>query len=251
MTRETAENDARRERLKRGRVLVVGVGGLGSAAALALGEAGVGVVGLVDGDRVELSNLQRQVVHTGDTVGTPKPDSAAAFLRARFPRLEVHLHRHHLDRANLERLFSGYDFVIDATDGAEAKFLINDGAVETGTAFSHAGVLGWLGQTMTVLPGESACYRCLFPVVPDDDDLPTCQTAGVVGSVVGVVGALQGVEAIKFILGQGDLLVNRLLTYDALAARWRAVPIRRDPACPVCAPAAALGTRNDSERRES
>jgi len=250
MRRETAEHGEPSERLARARVLVVGVGGLGSAAALALAEGGIGVVGLIDGDRVELSNLQRQVLHGGDTVGAPKPDSAATFLRARFPRLEVRLHRHHLERGNLEGLFAAYDFVIDATDGAAAKFLINDGAVETGTPFSHAGVLGWLGQTITVLPGESACYRCIFPVIPDDDDLPTCQTAGVLGSVVGVIGALQAVEAIKFVLGEGDLLVDRLLTYDALAARWRAVPIHRDPRCPVCGGLASDGARNVFERRE-
>lgn len=251
MSEQTTLGEAqRRARLLQGRVLVVGVGGLGSPAALALAEAGVGTVGLIDGDTVELSNLQRQVLHSSATLGRPKVDSAADFLRQRFPGLEVHLYRHALDATNLQRLFAGYDFVIDATDGAAAKFLINDGAVAHGTPYSHAGVVGWLGQTMTVIPGESACYRCLFPVIPDEDDLPTCQTAGVIGSVVGVVGALQASEAVKFLLGEGELLVNRLLTYDALACRWRAVPVHRSAKCPVCA-APNESAPIESERRES
>ena len=242
MNRQTTEGTAAgrsgpeaRDRLARGRVLVVGLGGLGSSAALALAEAGVGTLGLVDGDRVEVSNLQRQVVHGVATLGRPKTDSAAEFLRRRFPSLEVRSRPHHLDAANLNGLFAGYDFVVDATDGAAAKFLINDGAVATGVAYSHAGVLGWFGQTMTVLPGATACYRCLFPIVPDDEDLPTCQTAGVIGSVVGALGALQAGEAVRFLLGSGELLVNRLLTWDALTARWRTVPVYRNPRCPVCA----------------
>ena len=224
-----------RRRLARGRVLVVGVGGLGSTAALVLAEAGVGVIGLVDGDRVEVSNLQRQVIHAVPTIGRLKVDSGAAFLRRVNSSVEVRLHPHPLDGDNLADLFAGYDFVIDATDGAAAKFLINDGAVATRTPYSHAGVVGWIGQTTTVLPGESACYRCLFPLLPDEADLPTCQTAGVIGSVVGAIGAVQGSEAIKFLLGEGELLRNRLLTHDGLTGRWRSVPLYRNPRCPVCA----------------
>jgi len=233
-TTEQARVDAREARLARGRVLVVGVGGLGCAAALHLAEAGVGIIGLADGDRVELSNLQRQILHSADTVGRPKVESGADSLRRIRPELELRLHPQFLDEGNAAALFEAYDFVIDATDGAAAKFLLNDTAVATGTPLSHAGVVGWSGQTMTILPGVGACYRCLFPAVPDEDDLPTCQTAGVLGSVVGIVGVVQAVQAVKFLAGDDGLLVDRLLTYDALANRWRAVPLYRNPRCPVC-----------------
>jgi molybdopterin/thiamine biosynthesis adenylyltransferase len=225
----------RRRRLGGGRVAVVGVGGLGCAAALALAEAGVGELGLVDGDRVELSNLQRQVLHSGATLGEPKVDSAAAALRALRRDLRVSVHAHHLAAADAAELFAAYDFVIDATDGMAAKFAINDAAVLCGTPYSHAGVIGWAGQTMTVLPGRSACLRCLFPLLPGEDDSPTCQTAGVIGSVVATIGAIQAAEAVKLLLGEGELLANRLLTYDARTAQWREVPLYRNPRCPWCA----------------
>lgn len=244
-TTETVGEKARAARLARGRVLVAGVGGLGCAAALHLAEVGVGIIGLADGDRVELSNLQRQILHSQATLGASKVESGAAFLRRHVPAVELRLHRHPIDAGNLASIFAEYDFVIDATDGAAAKFLINDGAVATATPFSHAGVVGWSGQTMTVVPRAGACYRCLFPIVPDEDDLPTCQTAGVVGAVVAAIGVLQAEQAVKFLAGEDGLLVNRLLTYDALACRWRAVPLYRNPLCPVCgeqtAPAADLG----------
>jgi molybdopterin/thiamine biosynthesis adenylyltransferase len=224
-----------RQRLAQGRVLVVGVGGLGSAASLVLAEAGVGTIGLVDGDRVELSNLQRQVVHRGGALGQPKAESAAADLRRRCPGLVVRPYPFALVPQNLAGLFAEYDFVIDATDGADAKFLINDGAVATRTPYSHAGVVGWLGQTTTVLPGETACLRCLFPTVPDEDDLPTCQTAGVLGAVVGAIGAVQAGEAVRYLGGMAPELCGRLLTWDALAGRCRAVPLARNPLCPTCA----------------
>lgn len=248
---------AGREQLRRGRVLVVGAGGLGSAAALALAEAGVGTIGLVDGDRVEVSNLQRQILHSVPTLGWGKVDSAAAFLRRVAPRAEIRTYPHHLDAENLPRLFADHDFVIDATDGIAAKFLVNDGAIANGRPYSHAGVVGWVGQTTTVLPGESACARCLFPGGESDDDGPTCQVAGVIGSVVAAIGAVQASEAVKFLLGEGDLLANRLLTYDALACRWRIVPLYPNPRCQVCSarrrgrPAAVPSSiQHELERRE-
>jgi molybdopterin/thiamine biosynthesis adenylyltransferase len=232
-----------RERLRRGRVLIVGAGGLGSAAGLALAEAGVGTIGLVDGDRVEVSNLQRQILHSVATIGRPKVDSAAAFLRRIAPRAEIRTYPHHLDAENLPCLFGDHDFAIDATDGVAAKFLVNDGAVATGTPYSHAGVVGWIGQTTTVLPGESACARCLFPGGESEgDDAPTCQVSGVIGSVVAAIGAVQASEAVKFLLGEGDLLANRLLTNDALACRWRTVPLYPNPRCRVCGARRAHGS---------
>ncbi len=227
---------AGQQRLRDGRVLIVGVGGLGSPAALYLATAGVGTIGLIDPDVVEPSNLQRQIAYVTRDIGSAKVEAAAAAVRARNPEVIVHAYRERLTARCLPELFAEYDFVIDGTDGVEAKFLVNDGAILTGTPYSHAGVLGWVGQTMTVLPERGACYRCLFPAPPGEDDLPTCQTAGILGAVAGVIGLVQASEALKFLLGMGGLLVDRLLTYDGLALTWRLVPITRNRACPLCGP---------------
>ena len=234
-TRGTEPAAATRERLAHGRVLVVGVGALGCPAALHLAAAGVGQLVLIDPDRIELSNLHRQILHRTSGVGTAKVASAAALLRDRFPAVQIEPHAEALGPDNLPELFRTVDFVIDATDGVAAKFLINDGAVRCGRPYSHGGILGFLGQTMTVLPGRSACYRCLFPEPPAPGEIPTCQEAGVVGGIAGVIGALQAAEAIKFLAGEGELLTDRLLTYDALSGRWRRVRLARNPRCPVCA----------------
>lgn len=223
-------------RLGDARVAVVGVGALGCAAALHMAAAGVGTLVLVDPDRVELSNLHRQLLHRTSTVGALKVASAAARLRERFPALRAEPRAEALTPDNLPGIFRTADFVVDATDGVGAKFLINDGAVRCERAFSHAGILGFVGQTMTVLPGRTACYRCLFSAPPPPGDVPTCQEAGVVGAIAGVIGALQAGEAIKYLTGEGELLTDRLLTYDALSSRWRHVRLARNPRCPVCAP---------------
>ena len=214
---------------------MVGVGALGCPAALHLAAAGVGGLQLIDPDRVELSNLHRQILHRTSGIGSLKVDSAAAHLRARYPTLRVETHAVALGPDNLPELFGAADFIIDATDGVAAKFLINDGAVRLRRPFSHAGIIGFLGQTLTVLPGRSACYRCLFPEPPAPGDVPTCQEAGVVGGIAGVIGSLQAAEAIKYLSGEGELLTDRLLTYDALCRRWRRVQIARNPRCPACA----------------
>jgi len=221
--------------LAEARVLIVGVGALGCPAALALAQAGVGTLALIDPDRVELSNLHRQILHHTDAIGMPKVLSAASQLRRRAPGVRVEAQVAALTADTLPELFAGADFIIDATDGVAAKFLINDGAVRGGRPYSHAGVLGFIGQTMTVVPGRSACYRCLFPEPPPPDDVPTCQAAGVVGPIAGVIGALQAAEAIKYLTGEGALLTDALVTYDALHGRWRRVPLGRNPRCPVCA----------------
>jgi molybdopterin/thiamine biosynthesis adenylyltransferase len=222
-------------RLRDGRVLIVGVGALGCPAAVQLADAGVGTLVLVDPDRVELSNLHRQILHTTSGIGTPKVLSAAAALRRRSPDLRVVTHAEALTAHNAAQLFPPADFIIDATDGVAAKFLINDAAVRWQRPFSHAGILGFLGQTMTVLPGRSACYRCLFPEPPPPDEIPTCQEAGVVGPIAGLIGSLQAAEAIKFLTGSGELASDRLITYDALTDRWRRVRLARNPRCPICA----------------
>lgn len=222
-------------RLRRGRVLIVGVGGLGSPAAQYLAAAGVGRIGLMDPDAVELSNLHRQVVYEMENLGRSKVEAAAGAIARSNPEVAVQTYPRALAAAELPAIFAGYDFVIDGTDRAAAKFLINDGAVLTRTPYSHAGAAGWVGQTMTVVPGRSACYRCLFPT-PPDDDAPQCQAAGIVGAVVGAIGLVQATEALKYLLGIGSLLTDRLLTFDALALRWRTVPIPRSRCCPVCGP---------------
>lgn len=253
---ETNQNDlVARQRLADARVLVVGVGALGCPAARHLAGAGIGTLVLLDPDRVELSNLQRQVLHRVSTIGSRKVDSAAAWVRAHFPTVRVEAHDTALTPETLPGWFRDADFVVDATDGASAKFLINDGAVRERRPFSHAGVLGFRGQTMTVLPGRSACYRCLFPEPPPPGEAVSCLDAGVIGGIAGLIGALQAAEAIKYLTGAGELLADRLLTYDALTGRWRHIRLARNPRCPVCAelpvaptdgPFSAAGVRLDA-----
>lgn len=226
------------QRLAAARVVVVGVGALGCPAARVLAASGVGTIVLVDPDRVEISNLHRQPLHTTDAIGELKVASAAAALQREFPGVRLEAHAVRLDAANLPELFTGIDFVLDATDGAAAKFLVNDGAVRLGTPFSHAGILGFLGQTMTVVPGRSACLRCLFPEPPSEAESVSCRDAGVIGPLAGVIGAIQAGEAIKHLTGRGEPLCDRLLTIDARSGAWRRVRLARNPRCPVCAPAA-------------
>jgi molybdopterin/thiamine biosynthesis adenylyltransferase len=218
-----------------GHVLVVGVGALGCPAAWTLATAGIGRLTLVDPDRVELSNLHRQFLHSTATLGVAKVESAAARLRAAFPALRVDARAEAVTEANLPAYFAAADFVIDATDGVAAKFLLNDGAVRCRRPYSHAGVLGLLGQTLTVLPGDSACYRCLFPEAPAPDEVPSCQAAGVIGAIAGLIGALQAGEALAYLDGRRPSLADHLLSYDALSGRWRRIQVARNPRCPLCA----------------
>lgn len=221
-------------KLMAGRVLIVGVGGLGSPAALYLAAAGVGVLGVMDADEVELSNLQRQVIHGTDDIGVPKVESAAARMRALNPEVRVETHACRLTDANAEKIVSEYDFVIDGTDNFTAKFLVADACHFTNTPYSHAGVLRFEGQLMTVKPGETACYRCAFRAPPPAGAVPSCSQAGVLGVVAGVIGTLQASEAMKFILEQGKLLTDQLLVYNALEATFRTVAMRKNPECPLC-----------------
>lgn len=221
--------------LTRATVAVVGMGALGCPAALQLAAAGVGTLILIDPDRVELSNLHRQSLHRTSAIGMLKVESAAARLRERHPAVHIEPRAAALDAAAMPALCSRADFVIDATDGSAAKYLINDGAVRGHRPFSHAGVIGFLGQAMTVLPGRSACLRCVFPEPPAAGELPSCREAGVIGGIAGVVGSLQAAEAITYLLGETALLTDALLTVDALTGRWRRVRVRRDPHCRVCA----------------
>jgi molybdopterin-synthase adenylyltransferase len=223
-----------RERLRRSRVLVVGVGGLGAPAALELAAAGVGTLGLVDFDVVEVSNLPRQLAYRTSDIGRPKVIVAAERLKRSYPGISVRSFPQRLSATNASEIFSQFDFVIDGTDHVASKYLVNDAAVLCDVPFSHAGIVGFQGQTMTVLPRRSACFRCLFPTPPLDGEIPTCQEAGIIGPLAGTFGLLQAMEALKYVLGAGRLLADRLLIYDALGAGWRTVRLSANRRCPLC-----------------
>jgi adenylyltransferase/sulfurtransferase len=226
------------------RVLVVGVGALGCAAADALVHAGVGHLGLVDPDVVERSNLHRQLLHRHADLGRPKIESAAAKLGVRYPAVRLTLARERIDAVNVDRLLAGYDCIVDATDGITSKFVLNDGAVRLGVVLVHAGIVRFQGQVMTVVPRRSACLRCLFEEPLEASDMPSCQEAGVLGSLAGTIGLLQAAEVVRYLSGTGPLLTDRLLTYDALAGRWRQVRLHSNPACAICGPGLAAARHN-------
>jgi adenylyltransferase/sulfurtransferase len=220
--------------------LVVGTGGLGSPAAMILLRAGVGRVGLIDGDAVEASNLHRQLLHRTADVGLPKVLSAQRHLSRIAPGAVVEAHEGRLAPHNAEALFRSYDVILDGSDRFETRFLCNDAAVLTRRPLVHAGVVRLEGQVMTVSPFRGACYRCLFGEPPPSGAIPSCSEAGILGPVAGVIGALQAAEALKILSGSGDALVSRLLVYDAAKQAMREVLIGRDPACPACCRSDAL-----------
>ncbi|HSV26787.1 MAG TPA: HesA/MoeB/ThiF family protein [Sedimentisphaerales bacterium] len=226
--------EAGQKKLRAGRVLIIGAGGLGSPAAFYLAAVGVGRMGIVDSDAVELSNLQRQVIHRTEDIGRSKAVSAQEKVAALNPEVRVDVHQMKVEAGNIAALIDPYDFVIDATDNFTAKFLINDGCVAGGKAFCHAGVIRMGGQMMTVLPGRTACYRCVFGGPPPAEAVPPPSVLGIFGIVPGVIGMLEAMEAAKYLLGTGGLLTDALLTYDAVKAEFRKVPVKRNPGCPAC-----------------
>ena len=230
-------------RLRAARVLVVGAGGLGSPVALYLAAAGVGTLGLVDDDRVELSNLQRQVAHTTARLGQPKVRSAAEAVRAINPDTRVDLHETRLTAANALELIGGYDLVCDGSDNFATRFLVADACVLARRTLVSAAVLRFDGQLGTFRPhldADGPCYRCLHPAPPPPGLVPSCGEAGILGAVTGVMGSLQATEALKELLGIGESLSGRLLIWDGLGARFRTVRLRRDPACALCGPAPSI-----------
>jgi molybdopterin/thiamine biosynthesis adenylyltransferase len=235
------------ERLLESKVLIIGAGGLGAPAALYLAAAGVGTIGIVDADPVDLTNLQRQVIHHTPDIGSDKVESAAAKMRAINPDVTVRTYNHFVRAQNIRPLLREYDFVIDGTDSFAAKFLINDACWFEGKPLSHAGILGFDGQLMTIVPGQSACYRCVFQGPPPANAVPSCSRAGVLGVVAGVIGCLQATEAIKSVLGIGELLTDSLLTYNALTLAFRKIPIRRHPRCPLCGDSPTIRDLVDEE----
>ncbi|MDR2463117.1 MAG: HesA/MoeB/ThiF family protein [Verrucomicrobiales bacterium] len=222
------------EKICDAKVLVIGAGGLGSPVALYLAAAGVGTIGIADGDVVDLSNLQRQVIHTTADVGTPKVESAKNKMLAINPALTVNTHHKMLFADNILGVIQPYDFVIDGTDNFATKFLVNDACVLAGKPFSHGGILRFAGQTMSVKPRQSACYACVFGQPPPPGLVPTCSSAGILGAVAGMLGAIQAAEALKFITGSGAPLYDQLLSFDAKTMNFRKVPLKRNPNCRVC-----------------
>jgi adenylyltransferase/sulfurtransferase len=222
-------------RLRKGRVLVIGVGGLGSPAAFYLTAAGIGTLGLVDSDRVEFSNLQRQILYSTLDVGREKVESAKEKLNRLNPEVEILSYPVRLNEENAPEIFAPYDFIVDGSDNFSTKFLVNDMAVGLGKPFSHAGVVRLLGQTMTVLPRKSACYRCVFQAPPLPGEVLNCEQAGILGAVAGTIGSIQAAEAIKYFVGmEEELLVDRLLTIDGKEMKFRTVQVERNPQCTAC-----------------
>ena len=217
------------------KVLCLGAGGLGSPIALYLAAAGVGTLGIVDDDVVDLSNLQRQVIHTTAGVGTPKVDSAEQAIKDLNPDVNVVKYQTRLDASNIMEIIEGYDVIVDGVDNFPTRYLLNDASVRLQIPVVSAAILGFEGQLSVFAPYDGPCYRCLFPVPPPAELAPSCGANGVLGVLPGTMGLLQATEVIKLILGEGDPLIGRLLMYDALAATVTEVRVRRDPECPICA----------------
>src|SRR2546423_7767288 len=228
--------DAGQQKLLDSKVLLIGSGGLGSPAAYYLASAGVGTLGIVDSDVVDLTNLQRQILHTTDRIGESKVSSAKRTLEALNPDVKTVPYEERLSAANIDRIIDGYDVVIDGADNFPARYLLNDASVKHRVPVVHGSIFRFEGQVTVFKPFEGPCYRCLFPEAPPAELAPSCAEAGVLGVLPGIVGSIQAMEAIKLILGLGDPLVGRLLAYNAMEESFRTFKVPRDPACPACGP---------------
>ncbi|HET9739936.1 MAG TPA: molybdopterin-synthase adenylyltransferase MoeB [Solirubrobacteraceae bacterium] len=221
-------------RLLDAKVLLLGAGGLGSPTALYLAAAGVGTLGVVDDDDVDLSNLQRQVIHTTDRIGVPKVDSAEQSITAINPDVDVVKYKTRLDASNIMEIIEGYDVIVDGVDNFPTRYLLNDATVRLGIPVVSASILGFDGQLSVFKPHDGPCYRCLYPVPPPAELAPSCGANGVLGVLPGTMGLLQATEVVKLITGAGEPLVGRLLLYEALGATFTELKVRRDPECPIC-----------------
>ena len=239
------------KKLLNAKVLIIGAGGLGAPAAMYLAAAGVGTIGIADADEVDLSNLQRQIIHATKDLGKPKVQSAKETMNDLNPDVTVNTYHTFVTSGNIREIIRDYDFIIDGTDNFPAKFLINDACVMEKKPFSHAGIIRFKGQLMTYVPGEGPCYRCVFKDPPPKDAVPTCKQAGVVGAMGGVIGSLQAMEAIKFIVGKGQLLTGHLLTYDALTMEFRKIKLpHHTENCPICGTHPTITQLIDYEQAE-
>ena len=219
------------------KVLVVGAGGLGSPLLMYLAAAGVGTLGVVDDDRVDITNLQRQIVHTTDRVGTPKVDSARAAVHALNPEVRVDRHPFRIDPENALGIIRDYDLVADGSDNFPTRYLLNDACYLARRPLVSASLLRFEGQLATFRAyesGDNPCYRCLFPVAPPDGVVPRCDQAGIFGALAGIIGSLQATEVLKELLGLGERLAGAIVIYDALSLTFRRLRVRRDPACALC-----------------
>lgn len=239
------------KKLLNAKVLIIGAGGLGAPAAMYLAAAGVGTIGIADADEVDLSNLQRQIIHATEDVGKPKVQSAKETITKMNPDVTVNTYHEFVSAANILELIKDYDFIIDGTDNFPAKFLINDACVMAKKPFSHAGIIRFQGQLMTYVPGAGPCYRCVFENPPPKDAVPTCKQAGVIGAMGGVIGSLQAMEAVKYITGVGELLTGSILTFDATTMTFRKINIPRpSPHCAVCGEHPTITELIDYEQAE-
>lgn len=236
------------EKLLAAKVLIVGAGGLGCPIGLYLAAAGVGTIGIVDNDTVEISNLQRQIAHFTKDIDIAKVESAKEKMAAINPDIDIRTYHMMLLAENIRGVIREYDFVVDGTDNFPTKFLVNDACVMENIPFSHGGILRFDGQTITVLPNVSSCYRCSFRRPPPPDAVPTCSQAGVLGAVAGMLGTIQATEALKFITGTGTLLTNTLLSFNAKTMDFRRIQLRKQSDCPICGENPTIDELVDSEQ---
>lgn len=222
------------EKFLNAKILIIGAGGLGSPCALYLASAGIGKIGIVDSDVVELSNLQRQILHSTKDVARPKVESAKERLIAINPDIEIIPYKIRLTSENILEVIKDYDIIVDGSDNFSTRYLVNDACIFSNKPFSHGSIFRFDGQVTTIIPGKGPCYRCLFALPPPPGVMPSCQEAGVLGAVVGVIGTIQANEVLKYILGTGNLLIGRLLVFNALDSSFKQVKVPRDPKCPVC-----------------
>jgi adenylyltransferase/sulfurtransferase len=239
--------EAGQQKLLESKVLLVGAGGLGSPAGLYLAAAGVGTLGVVDSDVVDLTNLQRQVLHTTASVGRPKTESAEITIRGLNPDVRVVRHDLRLEASNVMEVMAPYDVIVDGCDNFATKYLVNDAAVLAGKTNLYGSIFRFDGQASTFVARQGPCYRCLYPEPTPTELAPSCDEAGVLGVLPGVIGLIQATEAIKAVLGRGDLLQGRLLTYDALGMAFRQFKVQRDPKCAVCGDAPTITAPSDLE----
>jgi adenylyltransferase/sulfurtransferase len=216
------------------KVFLVGAGGLGSPAAFYLAAAGIGKIGISDNDEVDFSNLQRQILHSTKDVGHPKVQSAKDTLEDLNPDIEVVPYAMRLNSENIIDIIKDYDVILDGSDNFPTRYLVNDACVMLGKPLSHGSIFRFDGQATTILPGQGPCYRCLYETPPPPDLVPSCQEAGVLGVIAGIIGVIQATEVIKLVLGKGNLLNGKLLLYDSLNMDFKKLNIHRNPACPMC-----------------
>jgi len=222
------------EKLLNAKVLIIGAGGLGSPCTLYLASAGIGKIGIVDSDKVELNNLQRQILHSTEDVGRPKVDSARDRLNGINQDVEIIPYNLRLTSENILDIIKDYDIIVDGSDNFPTRYLVNDACIISNKPLSHGGIFRFDGQAITILPRESACYRCLFPEPPSPGLVPSCQEAGILGAVAGIIGTIQANEVLKYVLEIGNLLTGKLLVFNALDSNFRQVRVPKDTKCPVC-----------------